>query len=357
MFQERCVKRYLWRSLLVTVFGALLGYGTARYVCGGSLLQGGLAGAAAAFLLLWLYGCKCLWGLCCQVDRVGDVFEEIMAESSLKPSERSPEEAWKDRLPHFMEEGTVGRLENHVLESVHILGQREESHREEQKYLKEMMTDISHQIKTPLAALQVFLEIFEHQFTERKLLDMVTQAKAQVQRIHWLVVGLLQMTRLESGMLPVEKTENDIGVLLRESAERVLHGFAEKHLQIDFQGEEDCRFLCEREWVEEAFQNLLKNCCEFSPEGGAIEVQWIRTQMALTVQITDQGPGIPAEELPKIFQRFYQVKGAGQQTDSNGVGIGLSLARKIIERQGGSLAAYSSTELPSYTRFEVVFML
>ncbi len=356
MFQERCVKRYLWESLLSADCGAVVIFLISRYPGGFSVDYSLFASAAAAFVCLWIYGCLSLHRLCRQIDRVGDVFDEILAESSLDAAQRSSKDIWRKRLVHPLEEGAVGRLESRVLESVSVLGHREISHAQEQKYLKEMMTDISHQIKTPLAALQVFLEIFERNLTEDKLHHMVLQAQEQVERIHWLVMGLLKLTQLESGMLPVEKTENDLEVMLRECAERVVCSFPDKKLNIRFQGPEACSFYCEKEWLTEAFQNLIKNCCEFSPQEGEILITWEKTQMALTVQIMDRGPGIPAEELPKIFNRFYQVRGAGER-EHKGVGIGLSLAREIIERQDGTLVAYSSVEMPTYTRFESVFRL
>ncbi len=357
MFQEKCVKRFLGSSLLL---GVGLGFACVvigTYFCGLTNRAGECIAVGAVFIFLWLYGGWSLRRLCNQVDQVGDVFDGILAESSLEMSRRSPEEYWKERLPHPLHEGAVGRLESRVMESVYVLGQRENGHAEEKKYLKEMMTDISHQIKTPLASLQVFLEIFEQNFTQDKLHHMALQAQEQVARIHWLVMGLLKLTQLESGMLPVAKTQNDLGVMLRECAERVVSGFPEKTLKVRFEGPEKCIFLCEKEWLSEAFQNLIKNCCEFSPVGEEILIRWNKTQMALTVQIMDRGPGIPMEELPKIFNRFYQVKGGkGQYQEHKGVGIGLSLAKEIIERQKGSLVAYSSTEPPTFTRFEAVFI-
>ncbi|OKZ82931.1 MAG: hypothetical protein BHW06_09270 [Clostridium sp. 44_14] len=358
MFQESCVKGYLWKSLVLTGGSGFVFFLLGRFLCGFSVDISGITAVSAGLICLWLYGGLSLKRLCGQVDQVGDIFDEILAESSMEETRRRTEDVWKKRLPHPLDEGAVGRLESHILKSAYVLGQRESGHVKEQNYLKEMMTDISHQIKTPLASLQVFLEIFERNLTQEKLQIMVTQAQDQVERIHWLVMGLLKLTQLESGMLPIEKSSNDLGVMLRECAESVITGFPEKQIHIKFQGPGHCSFLCEKEWLTEAFQNLIKNCCEFSPAGGEIMISWTKTQMALTVQIMDRGPGISMEELPKIFNRFYQVKGSKEQhQEHKGVGIGLSLAKEIIERQKGSLVAYSSTEPPTFTRFEAVFMI
>ena len=108
--------------------------------------------------------------------------------------------------------------------------------------------------------------------------------------------------------------------------------------------------------MTEAFQNLIKNCCEYSPQGGTLQILWSETQMAYIVQISDQGPGIEQSELPKIFNRFYRVYRSGQEGSPEGIGIGLALAKEIVERQGGTLVAYSSTDAPSFTRFEVTLL-
>lgn len=101
--------------------------------------------------------------------------------------------------------------------------------------------------------------------------------------------------------------------------------------------------------------NLFEKAGEYSESHGKIEVTWSASEMAVIVKITDHGAGIAAEELPKIFNRFYRVHPSDASTE--GVGIGLALAKEIIEKQGGSLVVESSTNKPSYTSFEIVFLL
>lgn len=355
--QERAVRFYLWSSLFLSAVCGGAVYLICRLLAGETQTQlCRIVGVVTGFLVLWIYSGWRLSRLCRQVDHAGDVLEEILADSTRETTERQPEIIWEEKLSHRCQEGVVGRLESHLLECVHILGQREVSHNAEQRYLKEMMTDISHQIKTPLASLQVFLDIFEKELTRKPLADMVVQARRQADRIHRLVMGLLKLTQLESGMLPVEKEVCNLEMMLRECGRMVAEGFPQKQLEIHYQGAHDCRVFCEREWMTEAFQNLIKNCCEYSPKGGTIHVLWSQTQMAHIVQISDQGPGIAQDELPKIFNRFYRVHRSGQESGPEGIGIGLALAREIVERQGGTLVVYSSTDAPSFTRFEVTLL-
>lgn len=355
--QERAVRFYLWSSILLTGICSGAVYLICRVMVGDTqtdLCQ--RITLLAGLIALWIYGGWSLSRLSRQVDRTGDVLEEILADSVREEEIRQPETVWEEKLFHRYQEGVVGRLESHLLECVHILGQREVSHHAEQRYLKEMMTDISHQIKTPLASLQVFLDIFEKELTKPPMSDMVVQARRQADRIHRLVMGLLKLTQLESGMLPMEKEVCNLEMMLRECGQLVADGFRDKQLQIHYHGAHDCRIWCEREWMTEAFQNLIKNCCEYSPQGGTLQIQWSETQMAHIVQISDQGPGIEQSELPKIFNRFYRVHRSGQESSPEGIGIGLALAKEIVERQGGTLVAYSSTDAPSFTRFEVTLL-
>lgn len=355
--QDNTVKNYMYSSMILAVVFSAIIYLVCVGLTGLDQWACRITGVLAGFFALWGYSGWYLRKLCRQVDHAGDVFEEILADSSREEKLRRSEEEWNRRLSHSREEGVIGRLESRLLESVQILGQREVSHMEEQRYLKEMMTDISHQIKTPLASLQVFMDIFEKEFHDRKMLEMVDQARKQTDRILRLVRGLLKLTQLESGMLPVQKTNQDLGMMLRECVQMVVAGFPEKKLCVSFRGREGCMVMCEKEWLCEAFQNIIKNCCEYSREGGSILIAWNQTRLADTVRITDHGAGIPQEELPRIFNRFYQVHGTQEQrSNQDGIGIGLALARKIIERQGGTVVAYSSTVPPSYTRFEIVLI-
>lgn len=355
--QEKLVREYMFISMLLAgICGAAVDC-ICQFCLGGSSEKGLMAGLITGFFAMWIYGGYYVRKICLQVDQAGDAFEEILAESSMEERYRRSAEEWKEILKYPGGEGALGRLTCYLLESVHIFGQREVKYIQEKKYLKEMMTDISHQIKTPLASLRVFLDIFEKEFQNEKLLEMVGQAQKQTDRIHRLVMGLLKLTQLESGMLPVQKSREDLGTMLRECAQAVLSGFPEKRLQVAFRGPEECIILCEKMWLSEAFQNIIKNCCEYSPIGGCIRIEWNDSSFADTVKIMDDGPGIEPEELPKIFNRFYQVHGSQKQgCNEEGIGIGLALAKEIIERQGGTLLAYSSTKKPSYTRFESVFM-
>ncbi|MFR4747376.1 MAG: sensor histidine kinase [Clostridium sp.] len=361
--QEKIVKQYVCISLVLCLLTALLCYGIYLVL---PMLGWDMAMthmkyimAFVCILVLWGYSIWYVGNICHKIDKASDVFAEIL-EDSVKPDRaKTSIEVWNEKLSSSKQEGAVGRLEHHILESVRILGQREISSRKEQQYLKKMMTDISHQIKTPLASLQVFLDIFEQKFTQQSddtaVIDMVHQAQKQSIRIHRLVIGLLKLTRLESGMLTLQKQPVNLNILLQECVQSVCANYIDKDLNVVLSGDPEVSICCDREWTLEALDNLLKNAGEYSESHGKIEVTWSASEMAVIVKITDHGAGIAAEELPKIFNRFYRVHPSDASTE--GVGIGLALAKEIIEKQGGSLVVESSTNKPSYTSFEIVFLL
>ena len=339
--QEKIVKQYVCISLGLCLLTALLCYGIYLVL---PMLGWDMAMthmkyimAFVCILVLWGYSIWYVGNICHKIDKASDVFAEIL-EDSVKPDRaKTSIEVWNEKLSSSKQEGAVGRLEHHILESVRILGQREISSRKEQQYLKKMMTDIS------------------HQSDDTAVIDMVHQAQKQSIRIHRLVIGLLKLTRLESGMLTLQKQPVNLNILLQECVQSVCANYIDKDLNVVLSGDPEVSICCDREWTLEALDNLLKNAGEYSESHGKIEVTWSASEMAVIVKITDHGAGIAAEELPKIFNRFYRVHPSDASTE--GVGIGLALAKEIIEKQGGSLVVESSTNKPSYTSFEIVFLL
>ena len=142
------------------------------------------------------------------------------------------------------------------------------------------------------------------------------------------------MTRLESGMLTLQKQPVNLNILLQECVQSICANYIDKDLNVVLSGDPEVSICCDREWTLEALDNLLKNAGEYSESHGKIEVTWSASEMAVIVKITDHG-----------------------DASTEGVGIGLALAKEIIEKQGGSLVVESSTNKPSYTSFEIVFLL
>lgn len=292
-----------------------------------------------------------------QVDHGEDVLADMVECSRRESIAPEKYQQWQEKLKERMYPGSLGRLYERIWENASVLRQREQDHKRERDYQKDMMTDISHQIKTPLAALQVFLDIFQKEFAGQEhkaaLQDMMQSAMDQVERINWLVMGLLKLTQIESGVLPWNPARTDLSVLIRECAQVLAVNGSQKQIHFVCQGADGVTLLAEREWLSQAFLNLMKNAMEHAPAGTQVLVQWQETPGSVRVSVTDRGPGIAPEEMPKIFNRFY--RGAGH-TEQSGVGIGLALAKSIVQRHGGTLVVESSQVKPTYTKFTATFL-
>lgn len=293
-----------------------------------------------------------------QIDQAEELLTAVIERSAGRNATEEEWKNWKKICERYYAQSSIGRLYGRIWEITQIYRERESGNRREQNYLKDLMHDISHQIKTPLAALTVFIDIFTQHLDEQnpKERELAESAKWQIERMRWLVHGMLKLAQVESGVLQYEYRELPI----RETIERCIHAlelkWKEKKLQIivDENVDHEIIFRQDINWLQEAYQNLLKNSIEYAPEGSKIHILIEETSLAVTVSIQDQGEGIPEQELPKIFNRFYRVSKNGQKAD--GVGIGLALSKSIIEAQGGILTAYSQTGEASYTKFVSTFL-
>lgn len=293
-----------------------------------------------------------------QIDQAEELLTAVIERSAGRNATQEEWQNWKELCERYYTQDSIGRLYGRIWEITQIYRERERGNRREQNYLKELMHDISHQIKTPLAALTVFIDIFTKHLDEQnqKELELAESAKWQIERMRWLVNGMLKLAQVESGVLQYEYQE----LPLRETIERCINAlqtkWKEKNLQIVVEENVEHEIILKQDinWLQEAYQNLLKNSIEYAPEGSKIHILIEETSLAITVSIQDQGEGIPEQEIPKIFNRFYRVRKNGQKTD--GVGIGLALSKSIIEAQGGILTAYSRTGEASYTKFVSTFL-
>ena len=179
-----------------------------------------------------------------------------------------------------------------------------------------------------------------------------------MEKIRWLVTGLLKIAQLESGSYVMEREPAP----LKDTIEKSIHALktildARKlKVRISTHGDEEVKLDQDKDWLQEAFQNIIKNAAEYAFEESTVDIDIKATPMAVTVTVTDQGEGIEPSELPKIFNRFYRAKHANGER-GNGVGIGLALAKQIIEAHDGVITAKSKTGEGSYTSISSCFLL
>ncbi len=251
------------------------------------------------------------------------------------------------------EEGDMGFLISQFNLMTQRLSENVQALKDEKLSLKRLITDISHQLKTPLASLIMFNDILKNDLTitEQERTTFIAESKNQLDRIDWLIKNLLKMAKLEAGVVEFKKETAPIHMSLEKSIAGLKYLADEKNIIISVAGDRSICANHDVSWTVEAFSNIIKNCIEHSFNGGNIEINWEENSVFLEVVIGDRGMGIPREELPRIFNRFY--KGPNSCNPTN-IGIGLYITKNIIEGQGG--AVYVSSEHGKGSKFIIRFM-
>jgi len=226
--------------------------------------------------------------------------------------------------------------------------------KKEKIFLKDILSDISHQLKTPLSSLIAFNDLLlegniEDENTRE---DFLLRSRAQLIRMEWLIVNLLKIARLEAGAINFEYIETPVIRAIEKALDSLRVKWKEKNQNIIFENKDNnIMLLLDENWMVEAYTNIIKNCIEHTPEGNNIYIKLENTPVFTRIIIADTGSGIAKEDIPHIFQRFYRGKNS---VKSDSIGIGLALSKSIIESQGGSINVRS--EIGLGTEFEIVFL-
>ena len=248
------------------------------------------------------------------------------------------------------QEGKLGILSSEVYKLVDLLQEQAGSAHQGKRYMADMLADISHQLKTPLTALGILMDILgTPALSDEKRLETVGKAEAQLGKIQWLIRSLLVLSQLDAGVLALKREEVELCALLDGVCDslEVLADVQGVSLRRMYGGER-LWLSCDREWTREALANIVKNCIEHSP-GGTVTLSVLQHNFSTSITIQDNGSGIPKEELPHIFERFYKGRGSA----SGSVGLGLALANQIVLGQNGMLSVES--QVGAGTVFSVRF--
>ena len=208
---------------------------------------------------------------------------------------------------------------------------------EEKNQTKTWVTDISHQLKTPVSALKsCFVMSMETEGEEQA--NFLKACTRQIDRLERLMEALIQVARMEQGMIRVQPVESSLTEILIGAVNTVYHKAKDKEIQFDTEDVEGQEYsvTADPKWSAEAIANILDNAVKYSPEGSRIQIRVQKLYSFIEIEIEDEGIGIPKEEQTLIFQRFYRGKSAFVKKE-DGWGIGLYLSRKILEEEGGSL--------------------
>ena len=201
--------------------------------------------------------------------------------------------------------------------------------------MKNFVSDMTHQLKTPLAALKTMNELLLNGAHEKPDIrnEFLRRSMEQIERMEWLVKTLLKITRLETGVIKFNLKKTLLKPMLAELIDGLLPRIASKDQNLEFDVPESAFILCDSDWLGQAVQNILKNAIDYTPNGGMLGVTITESEGFVKIGIKDSGIGIEPDELPMIFDRFY--RGRSEMKGSGGTGIGLSLAKAIVEKHGG----------------------
>lgn len=223
----------------------------------------------------------------------------------------------------------------------------------EKSFLRNLLSDISHQLKTPMASLIIFNEnlLNEPDMNKEMQMKFLQRSQQQLERMDWLIISLLKLARVEAGAIVFHKEETRLRELI-DNAVHTLRSLSEgKRQTICIHGGEDIIVLVDADWLTEAFINLIKNALEHTPGDGEIKIVMEENRLFYTVSICDNGEGISPEDLPHVFKRFYSGRSASKPQS---VGIGLSLTKSIVEGQGGMITVDSEPGVG--TEFKISFV-
>ena len=210
---------------------------------------------------------------------------------------------------------------------------------EERRELQTLVSDISHQVKTPVANLKMVTDtLLAKPVTEQERRDFLQGIRSQTDKLEFLVQSMGKASRLETGAITLEKKDVPLLDTLAQAMSGIVYGAEQKGISVEVQCPDDLRVSHDSKWTAEALFNLLDNAVKYTPAGGKISVSVEQWEMYVKLDVADTGKGIPESRQAAIFRRFYREEAVHDQP---GVGIGLYLAREIISRQGGYIKVTS----------------
>lgn len=227
-------------------------------------------------------------------------------------------------------EDDFSKLEDEIYKTVTFLYQTKDEAVQVKNGFAQNLSNIAHQIKTPITAISLSVQMMKQDFDKKHL----EQVEKQLMRLAHLEEALLVLSRLDAGTLPLEKDEVDVYTVLVLAADNLQELSVDFRTSIDIPELGEMAFTADLDWTMEAIMNLMKNCMEHN-KGGIVHCSYAQNPLYTEILIWDEGSGFAREDIPHLFERFYRGKNAGE----GGIGIGLALSKEIIERQNGTIRA------------------
>lgn len=247
------------------------------------------------------------------------------------------------------EEGDISILKNEIYKITTMLREQAQALKKDKAVLARSLADISHQLKTPMTSISVLNDLLYEAPSQEVRRQFLDRMRSQINRMEWLISSLLKLSKLDAGAVTMKRD----GIRVKNLVDRAVASMAVpldiKMQEVRVKGPDHAKYIGDFNWSCEALINVLKNCIEHTPEGGVIDISFEENPIYTMIKISDTGVGIHKEDIPHIFDRFYKGKNAAEDS----VGIGLAMARAIIDKQGGDITV--SSEEGRGTQFIIKF--
>jgi len=231
-------------------------------------------------------------------------------------------------------EGELSILKNDIYKVTLILSKQAEQLKTEKEQLADALSDISHQLKTPLTSMMVMADLLnDAKLSEDKRKEFTKNLEIQLTRMEWLLTSLLKLSKIDAGTAKFKNEPVNVDKLINQAVKPLLIPMELKNQSLVIRGNSSVTFKGDLLWTIEAIINIIKNCIEHTPIGGEITIQYEENPICTEIKVSDSGIGIPKEDLPFVFKRFYRGKNASDDS----VGIGLAMAKSIIKNQNGDI--------------------
>lgn len=231
-----------------------------------------------------------------------------------------------------------GKIYDRLVRLSHLYTHKNLEISEEKDKLKELVSDISHQTKTPIANIKLYLEMMADETDSDRNQDYLKKMNGQVDKLDFLLQSMVKMSRLETGTIKIQKQIAPLTDTLAMAISNVVIKAEKKNIKIDVQYDERLELNHDKKWTAEAIFNILDNAVKYTNDGGNIHIVVCRQELFTKISIEDTGKGIAPERQATIFTRFYREP---EVHDNDGIGIGLYLAREIITLQNGYIEVQS----------------
>ena len=237
-------------------------------------------------------------------------------------------------------EDELSILKNEIYKTTIMLKESAENSNKDKINLKKSLEDISHQLKTPLTSILVMLDnIIEEPDMDINIRnDFVRDIKRNVVNINFLVQALLKLSKFDANTVHFIKQENDLKTIIKESIKNVSPLCDLRNINIEYNAKEKSKIICDAKWQIEAITNIIKNAVDHSKNNSTVTINLSNNNVYSMIEIIDKGEGISKKDISHIFERFYK----GENSTSDSIGIGLALAKTIIEEDNGSISVESN---------------